>query len=132
MSQSHNLKVSESQRVSESQSLRILQSQNLRVSESQSQTLKASDSQSLGVSKSQSLKVTESQKSKISDLLSITLARKCAKRLGVSSGVGNPGNDVSSSNWAGCREWEQQSEGSRLNPPKWGIIIFYSGSSYGK
>jgi hypothetical protein len=54
------------------------------------------------------------------------------KRLVVSSGVGAPCNDVSSSNWAGCGEWEQQSDGSRPNPPKWGIIIFYSGSFYGK
>ena len=50
------------------------------------------------VSKSQSLKATESQHSKISDLLNITLARKCAKRFVVSSGVGTPCNDVSSSN----------------------------------
>ena len=57
---------------------------------------------------------------------------ECAVPLGVSSVVGTPCNDVSWPNRAGCGEWEQQSDGSRPNPPKWGIIISYSGSSYGK
>ena len=41
----------------------------------------------------------------------------------VSSGAGAPCNDVSLPNRAGCGEWGQQSDGSRPNPPKWGIIL---------
>ena len=51
------------------------------------------------------------------------LAPECAIHLGVSSVAGTPCNDVSWLNRAGCGEWEQQSDGSRPNPPKCSIIL---------